>query len=408
MQLLDAAIAFALTIAGLATVVSIIIEIIHRALSLRSKGLRAMLEQHFDDVIVPVIKTQVEKAIQGEDKKLADELKKLREDLIDKMTANPLVKLQKLSWLPKRAVKALSQYNEVTALDFLNRLPETEVFKYIKLRGKMTVSERLKKFDEKYEEYEKAISNYFKRRAQLLAFVVGIALAMVVNIHAIRLFERYLNDPELTATVIAQTDDIESAIASMQKRQAADPDTDEENINKIKTALNQYNELMGNFMGLGLPIGWKFYPNCPTGRNPAALKNYDSQCETVLSSLPEGTTGKRSPAVVRIFKTALKDSMGFLKWLFVVIITGTLIGLGGPFWFDVASKLGGIRRKLRGDGSATDSGQSPKPDDDHDALIEEITADSKSKSVGRKRPQKRKAGPKSKRFSGTDSPFINQ
>ncbi len=43
MQLLDAAIAFALTIAGLATVVSIIIEIIHRVLSLRSKGLRAML-----------------------------------------------------------------------------------------------------------------------------------------------------------------------------------------------------------------------------------------------------------------------------------------------------------------------------------------------------------------------------
>jgi len=60
MQLLDAAIAFALTIAGLATVVSIIIEVIHRVLSLRSKGLRAMLEQHFDDVIEPVIKAQVE------------------------------------------------------------------------------------------------------------------------------------------------------------------------------------------------------------------------------------------------------------------------------------------------------------------------------------------------------------
>lgn len=396
MQLLDAAIAFALTLAGLATVVSIIIEIIHRALSLRSKGLRAMLEQHFDDVIVPVITTQVEKAIQGEDKKLADELKKLREDLIDKMTANPLVKLQKLSWLPKRAVKALSQYNEVTALDFLNRLPETEVFKYIKLRGNMTVNTRLKKFDKKYEEYEKAISNYFKRRAQLLSFVVGIALAITVNIHGIRLFERYLNDPELTATVIAQTDKIESAMESLQKMQVADPDTDEENIKEIKTALNQYNELMGNFIGLGLPIGWEFYPNCPTDRNPVTLKNYDPQCKTVLSSLPEGAAGKKSSSIARILKTAWRDPWGFLEWLFVAIITGTLIGLGGPFWFDVASKLGGIRRKLRGDGNATDSGQSPKPDDDHDALIEEITADSKSKTAGRKRPQKRKGGPKSK------------
>jgi hypothetical protein len=228
MQLLDAAIAFALTIAGLATVVSIIIEIIHRVLSLRSKGLRAMLEQHFDDVIEPVIKAQVEKAIIGQDKNLADELKRLRDDLIIKMTANPLVKLQELSWLPKWAVKGLSQYNAVTALDFLDRLPEAEVYQYIKLRGKMTVSERLKKFDKKYEDYEKAISNYFKRRAQLLSFVVGVILAIVVNIHGIRLFERYLSDPELTATVIAQTDNIESAIESVQKRQADKPGTEED------------------------------------------------------------------------------------------------------------------------------------------------------------------------------------
>ena len=92
----------------------------------------------------------------------------------------------------------------------------------------MTVSERLKKFDKKYEEYEKAISNYFKRRAQLLSFVVGVILAIVVNIHGIRLFERYLNDPELTATVIAQTDNIESAIESVQKRQTDKPGTEED------------------------------------------------------------------------------------------------------------------------------------------------------------------------------------
>ena len=91
------------------------------------------------------------------------------------------------------------------------------------------------------------ISDYFKRRAQLLSFVVGIILAIMVNIHGIRLFERYLSDPELTATVIAQSDNIESAIASAQKRQAAKSGTEEENIIEIKAALNPYNELMGNF-----------------------------------------------------------------------------------------------------------------------------------------------------------------
>jgi len=398
MQLLDAAIAFALTIAGLATVVSIIIEIIHRVLSLRSKGLRAMLEQHFDDVIEPVIKAQVEKAIIGQDKNLVDELKRLRDDLIIKMTANPLVKLQELSWLPKWAVKGLSQYNAVTALDFLDRLPEAEVYQYIKLRGKMTVSERLKKFDKKYEEYEKAISNYFKRRAQLLSFVIGVILAIVVNIHGIRLFERYLSDPELTATVIAQTDNIESAIESVQKRQTDKPGTEEESIKEIKAALNQYNDLMGNFMGLGLPIGWELYPYCPTDQNATTLKNYDPRCKTALSSLPKKTAGTKRSTIAIIFMTARNDFWGFIKWLFVVTITGTLIGLGGPFWFDVASKLGGLRNKFRGGANPAGSDQPSKTDPDHDAVIEKMTADSKSKTVRKNPPKRRqaKAGPKSK------------
>jgi hypothetical protein len=144
---------------------------------------------------------------------------------------------------------------------------------------------------------------------------------------------------------------------------------------------------MSNFMGLGLPIGREFYPNCPGDGSPATLKNYDPQCKTVLSSLPEGAAGKINSPNGQIFKTALKDPG---KWLFVVIISGALIGLGGPFWFDVASKLGGIRRNLRGDGNAAQPAQPSKPDDDHDAEIEKITADSASKSAGKQSSKRRK------------------
>ena len=179
MQLLDAAIAFTLTIAGFATVVSIIIEIIHRALSLRSKGLQAMLEQHFNDVIKPTIESRLEQKLKAGGRKLEAELTRLRTELIDKMTANPLKILQDMSWMPKRVVNAISKYNEVTALDFIKRLPETEVYELIELPGEGTIIDRLDKFDRKYQEYEKAISNYFKRRAQVLSFIVGIALALI-------------------------------------------------------------------------------------------------------------------------------------------------------------------------------------------------------------------------------------
>ena len=85
MQLLDAAIAFALTIAGFATVVSIIIEIIHRVLGLRARGLRAMLEQHFEDFIYPAIKEQFEEHISKTPLRVADEIEKLRADLVERM-----------------------------------------------------------------------------------------------------------------------------------------------------------------------------------------------------------------------------------------------------------------------------------------------------------------------------------
>jgi hypothetical protein len=393
MQLLDAAIAFTLTIAGFATVVSIIVEIIHRALSLRSKGLQAMLEQHFNDVIKPTIERKLKQKLKAGGRKLETELARLRENLIDKMTGNPLTILQDMSWLPKRIVNAISQYNEVTALDFIKRLPETDVYELIELPGQGTAVERLAKFDRKYQEYEKAISNYFKRRAQVLSFIVGIALALAVNIHGVRLFERYLNDPELTAMVIAQSEKIEAAVATVKERQDRDPDTAREQLQEIKSAFDQYNELMDNFLGSGLPIGWSYYPNCPAGQSAQDAGTYDPRCKAVMASEPDAadtasSTGKpqkdKAPAqdkpstVANVLKTGGSDPWGVLRWLFGVSITGALIGLGGPFWFDVATKLSTVRQKIRGSKDHKDNDESPKPDEDHKKVIEELVTSSQT------------------------------
>ena len=394
MQLLDAAIAFTLTIAGFATVVSIIVEIIHRALSLRSKGLQAMLEQHFNDVIKPTIERRLKQKLEEGGRKLETELTRLRADLIDKMTANPLKILQDMSWLPRRIVNAISRYNEVTALDFIKRLPETDVYELIELPGEGTTGERLVIFDRKYQEYEKAISNYFKRRAQVLAFIVGIALALAVNIHGVRLFERYLNDPELTATVIAQSEKIEAAVTTMKERQESDPDTAREQLQEIQSAFDQYNELMGNFLGLGLPIGWGYYPNCPVDQRGDDAVSYDPRCGAVMNlaepDQPEPEPSKRkapkkktqakddNSVLVNVLKTGWADPWGILRWLFGVFITGTLIGLGGPFWFDVATKLSAFRQRISGRKDRKDADDSEKPDKDRAKVIEELVSSSKT------------------------------
>jgi len=375
MQLLDAAIAFALTIAGFATVVSIIIEIIHRVLGLRARGLRAMLEQHFEDFIWPAIKEQVEEYIRKTPLQVADEVEKMRADLVEKMTGNPLFKLQKTSRLPHMAVRALSQYSDVTAEEFLLRLPETEAYGFIQKLGKEKRTQLLERFDQKYEEYEKAISNFFKRRAQLLSFIVGIILAVTANIHGVRLFERYLNDPELTATVIAQTQDIETAVKAVKYQKDQSPQANQENnIEGIETALNRYKELMGNFSSLGIPVGWDFYPNCLHPKYKEKNANYDSLCAAVIEKNPQCTISDNCDlTIVSVISTMREDIWGFLRWLFVIAVTGTLIGLGGPFWFDVARRLSAVRQKLGGGGDKSETPKPPAPASDHHSIIERIT-----------------------------------
>lgn len=50
--------------------------------------------------------------------------------------------------------------------------------------------------------------------------------------------------------------------------------------------------------------------------------------------------------------TASYDVGGFIRWFFAVVLTGLLIGLGAPFWFDVAKRLAGIRSGKRDAASA--------------------------------------------------------
>jgi len=73
MPLIEAALAFAITMLALSLIVSSFVEIIHRGSKMREKGLKYMLEQLFDQVLVKYAKPLAEE-------KVAPELKKARDD----------------------------------------------------------------------------------------------------------------------------------------------------------------------------------------------------------------------------------------------------------------------------------------------------------------------------------------
>jgi uncharacterized membrane protein YciS (DUF1049 family) len=419
MNLLDAAIAFALSIAGFATVVTVIVEIIHRIFRLRPKGLRAMLVQHFDDLIKPALEKRLGEMAK-EAKEIPKPIEELQVDLIDKVIGNPLHRKQldelrsesscsalfrlrkwvqnAIAYLPRLVANSMLEYTEVSAEDYLLRLPDTDAFEYLKQLGKGELKEFAESIDKKYGEYEKAISDFFKRRAQLLALIFGIGLAIGANIHGLRLFERYIDNPELTARVIAQTDEIGSAIKATQDRIANQSGTNDENLQIIQRELQRSKELMGNLARTGLPMGWNFYPNCPTSKPQEGVALYDPDCGPVLALAKEGeikvdpaakkTDIRSDSTLVRIYTTLKLDFLGFLQWLFVVIVTGMLIGLGGPFWFDVARRLAGIRQQIspdRDDRETTE--QAPKTGARREELIKNLAA--KAEPVNSRRARRR-------------------
>jgi hypothetical protein len=93
---LEAALAFAITMLALSLVCSSIVEVIHRTFKLREAGLKYMLEQLFDQVLVGYLKPGLETKAKAKlgDKYIAnsqyvqDGLKTFRDGFVERMRVN--------------------------------------------------------------------------------------------------------------------------------------------------------------------------------------------------------------------------------------------------------------------------------------------------------------------------------
>jgi hypothetical protein len=92
MPLIEAALAFAITMLALSLIVSSFVELIHRGFKMREAGLQYMLGQLFDQVLVQYVQPLAEKELatnpklQG--KAIQDAYKAVRDSFVERMTAN--------------------------------------------------------------------------------------------------------------------------------------------------------------------------------------------------------------------------------------------------------------------------------------------------------------------------------
>ncbi len=361
MNFLEGTIAFAVTMAGLATVCTVLIEVLHRLLRLRASGLRHMLAGFFDKVLLPKLTEKTGQQRQDED------VDRLRDHLIGAMVNNPLQEHLVPqngpgSWLSQLFDTPLVEHTRVTTEEFLRRLPETE---WYQLMGPLSAAEAtalLAEVADKYDQYGEAISDYFKRRAQALSLLMGVVLAFSLNIHGGRMFEEFVRNRDLAQRLTAQADQLDKWVNN-GNTSSLTPD----NAAAIRSDLSTIRRKLTAYEDSGLPVGWGYYPNClsPTATDPGCgeivdhiatekrqqagkLQRLGAQADGTLAEQRDVTAIPRHimPLGGSFIATANADWPRFLGWLVTVTLTGFLIGLGGPFWFDIAMKFSTVKQAI--------------------------------------------------------------
>ena len=393
MQLIEAALAFAITMLALSLVVSSFVEIIHRIFSMREAGLKYVLGQMFDQVLAKYVTPAVTRAVAADTTITAaarnDRVRALltgaRTAFVERMSANrapmgvtpkatPTDPAAQVAANPPRAFGLWSGRDlaAMTPAEFMERLGSIDVGQAVAeadaaatqaaqqagATAADAVNVVLKDVAQKFEAFGKEASVYFEGRARLLSVVVAMALAFLAHVDAVDLFKTYLRDPNARAKVIEQSEKVTAQYKAAKEAaeavnkivpdaNAATPDVKAQ-VEKIKQdwteAIGKVDATVKQYADLGVPLGWtderieraKMYDLVWTCRDPN--KKEGEGCGSLWKDC--GKNGWR-----RVIWARVPTSPGVWFYLF---LGGLLVGLGAPFWYNAVTGLTNIRNAARG------------------------------------------------------------
>jgi len=352
MKWLQAALAFSLIMLVLATVVTLILETAYRALLTREKGFRIMMGRLFDEVLKP----RTAHLLRGVT------LAQAREHFLNTVTRNQAYDEE---FNRVRGFIQPNQLASMTMMEFADRLADTAVGKAIARGGSEYVENAINDLAQKFERFGAASSQRFQDHARFWCVLTSILLAFAVNVDAVRVFQELLNDDQLTSGIIAQygaaveegaqrPQDLKESLELMNQlhQQDAVNDADLKAFkDNIATAQLKVTELRDT----GLPITVEAWPFCmgvlgDTGRSKredAKLADAGpAPTPTAAQPKPDTPADRKCKAVTKV--TSMKDLTPVAErifsgagaiWFVSVVLAGVLIGLGAPFWFDLARGL---------------------------------------------------------------------
>jgi hypothetical protein len=353
------------------TMVTVILEIIYRILQKREQIFKEMLGRLFNQVLWPLVQERLSSmSVDG-----------VRAHFVDAMTRNSAASDPGAP--ARRGALRRIDNSKMTVLEFAERLAGTEVGKAIATEGQERVVAIVNDLAQKYDRFCSGARTFLVERSLTFSIVISIVLAFALNVDAIVLFRSFVQDEKLRGAMIeryaAIEKDMNAAKAALEKQAKAQPQPGGGDAGKgvaeIEARLEDVKRQVVTLTEVGLPIGYDNFPGClkPT-RNSVDL----GDCSELKGS---------KDFLANVEHNVRTHKGDFAFWVMSVLLGGLLIGLGAPFWFDVAQGLskslqllkafGGGReqeKKEEAAAAAVASGASPPPRTPVEAFTTAIAA----------------------------------
>ncbi len=314
MEILEIVLALAVSMLLFSTMASMVVEIVHRTIRIRKKGLHKMLTSFYEN-----------------------EVKQDMSNLMNKGSAVEDV----TAFINKITLK--SGDSTVTTMEFIRRFAETDIGRSIGRRADKDVDVLIDEAAERYEEYGTQASQLFRKYSALINVIVSVLLAFALNINIINIYNAMQKNETLTQELALHA---EQAMTVYELRAAQDTSQAYESQEALKNDIKELKDTVRETQKIGLPIGWN---------NGLIFGDNITSANVAL-------------------------------WIFSTLMTGLLIGLGGPFWYDVVKRLTPITRlagammrpsarKGEGQKDSNDSGakeDQPETVEDHRAAFKKV------------------------------------
>jgi hypothetical protein len=261
LPLVEAFVAFALTMMVLTTAVSVIVGSIHRLLRARAKGLRDTVDYLFRNHLQGLLEN-TEAETGG-----IDWSKKRSQFIVDiTMRSEPIIEsnkkddepdprparietgqkppgnlLERLQAIRNRWTSLKHGLDHLSEEDFQHRFDASEAGKSLKEGAARRWPAQIAQVTTLFSAYSEAATEVFTRRSRILTVACGFPLAILLNIDSFNLLSTYLTDPALRQAIVSESEEILSSTRqpSPTLPQAADVQEQRDNVTEALEAFNQ-------------------------------------------------------------------------------------------------------------------------------------------------------------------------